>query len=153
MIYPFSPDDHSVREPPDPLPNSVVKPLRADGSVGSPHARVGHRQALIPKAPSATRSGLFLCLGLVLELVFELSPNGYVSCYMFVGQGLAHQGLVYKEGLSQSWFMRSIACLAPSKPKAMNQGSFSLRIMRTRMISPVVISFSSSVISSRLKRA
>ncbi|MGQ7289614.1 hypothetical protein ACUN7Z_18890, partial [Vreelandella venusta] len=24
-----------------------VKPLSADGSVGSPHARVGHRQALI----------------------------------------------------------------------------------------------------------
>ena len=29
------------------MPNSVVKPLSADGSVGSPHVRVGHRQALI----------------------------------------------------------------------------------------------------------
>ena len=41
----FPPDDHSEWEPPDPLPNSEVKPLSADGSVGSPHARVGHRQA------------------------------------------------------------------------------------------------------------
>ena len=28
-----SPDDHSEREPPDPMPNSEVKPLSADGSV------------------------------------------------------------------------------------------------------------------------
>ena len=41
------PDDHSEYEPPDPIPNSEVKVLSADGSVGSPHVRVGHRQALI----------------------------------------------------------------------------------------------------------
>ncbi|ESE43178.1 hypothetical protein SHD_0182, partial [Shewanella decolorationis S12] len=28
-----------------PIPNSEVKRNRADGSVGSPHVRVGHRQA------------------------------------------------------------------------------------------------------------
>ena len=39
------PDDHSECEPPDPFPNSAVKPLSADGSVGFPHVRVGHRQA------------------------------------------------------------------------------------------------------------
>ena len=39
------PDDHSKREPPDPIPNSEVKPFSADGSVGIPHVRVGHRQA------------------------------------------------------------------------------------------------------------
>ena len=38
-------DDHSECEPPDPISNSEVKPLSADGSVGSPHVRVGHRQA------------------------------------------------------------------------------------------------------------
>ena len=38
-------DDNSEREPPDSIPNSEVKPLSADGSVGSPHVRVGHRQA------------------------------------------------------------------------------------------------------------
>ena len=29
-------DDHSLLEPPDPFPNSEVKPLSADGSVGLP---------------------------------------------------------------------------------------------------------------------
>ena len=38
--------DHSVVDPPDPMPNSEVKRSSADGSVGSPHVRVGHRQAL-----------------------------------------------------------------------------------------------------------
>ena len=37
--------DNSIVEPPDPIPNSEVKRKRADGSVGSPHVRVGHRQA------------------------------------------------------------------------------------------------------------
>ncbi len=32
-------------DPPDPMPNSVVKRNSADGSVGSPHVEVGHRQA------------------------------------------------------------------------------------------------------------
>ena len=40
------PDDNSELEPPDPIPNSVVKRFSADGSVGFPHVRVGHRQAL-----------------------------------------------------------------------------------------------------------
>ncbi len=39
------PDDNSEREPPDSISNSEVKPLSADGSVGSPHVRVGHCQA------------------------------------------------------------------------------------------------------------
>ena len=37
--------DHSVAVPPDSIPNSVVKRNNADGSVGLPHVRVGHRQA------------------------------------------------------------------------------------------------------------
>ena len=41
------PGDHRELEPPDPLPNSVVKWFIADGSVGFPHVRVGHCQALI----------------------------------------------------------------------------------------------------------
>ena len=36
------PSDNSKCDPPDPIPNSAVKPLSADGSVGSPHVRVGH---------------------------------------------------------------------------------------------------------------
>ncbi len=37
--------NHSIVAPPDPIPNSEVKRNRADGSVGSPHVRVGHFQA------------------------------------------------------------------------------------------------------------
>ena len=33
--------------PPDPMPNSEVKRRSADGSVGSPHVRVGNCQALL----------------------------------------------------------------------------------------------------------
>jgi hypothetical protein len=40
------PGGHSEREPPDPIPNSEVKTLCADGSVPFRHARVGHCQAL-----------------------------------------------------------------------------------------------------------
>ena len=43
------PDDNSELEPPDPIPNSEVKQLSADGSVGFPHVRVGHCQALFEK--------------------------------------------------------------------------------------------------------
>ena len=43
------PGGHSEREPPDPIPNSEVKTFSADGSVGSPHVRVGHCQALDSK--------------------------------------------------------------------------------------------------------
>ena len=42
------PGDQRALEPPDPIPNSEVKRCIADGSVGYPHVRVGHRQALIP---------------------------------------------------------------------------------------------------------
>ena len=41
--------DHSGLDPPDPIPNSEVKQISADGSVGSPHVRVGHRQAFNAK--------------------------------------------------------------------------------------------------------
>ena len=44
-------DDNSECEPPDSIPNSEVKPLSADGSVGSPHVRVGHRQASYLEKP------------------------------------------------------------------------------------------------------
>ena len=49
-------DEHSELEPPDPFSNSEVKRLSADGSVGSPHVRVGHRQAFMVNAS-------MLCIG------------------------------------------------------------------------------------------
>ena len=51
-------DEYSELEPPDPIPNSEVKRLSADGSVGSPHVRVGHRQAFMTSA-SMLRIGAF----------------------------------------------------------------------------------------------
>ncbi len=45
------PGGNSELAPPDPIPNSEVKRLSADGSVGSPHVRVGHCQDLTPKIP------------------------------------------------------------------------------------------------------
>ena len=53
-------DDHRALEPPDPIPNSVVKRCIADGSVGSPHVRVGHRQA--PNRKTLPSGGVFLFL-------------------------------------------------------------------------------------------
>ena len=41
------PGDDSYLEPPDPIPNSEVKQMRADDSVGFPHVKVGHRQVFI----------------------------------------------------------------------------------------------------------
>ena len=43
--------EHSERDPPDPISNSEVKPFSADDSVGSPHVKVGHRQAPYSPAP------------------------------------------------------------------------------------------------------
>tara|TARA_E500000178_G_scaffold290010_1_gene293328 strand:+ start:55 stop:291 length:237 start_codon:yes stop_codon:yes gene_type:complete len=40
------PGDHRELVPPEPIPNSAVKWFFADGSVGLPHARVGHCQVL-----------------------------------------------------------------------------------------------------------
>ena len=54
------PGDNRALEPPDPIPNSVVKRCIADGSVGSPHVRVGHRQAPNQNAPISYGRGVLL---------------------------------------------------------------------------------------------
>ena len=46
-------------EPPEPIPNSEVKRSSADGSVGFPHVRVGHRQVSILKTLTARLLGFF----------------------------------------------------------------------------------------------
>ena len=53
------PDEDREREPPDPIPNSEVKPFIGNGSVGPPHVRVAHRQASKLKRPSPSGEGLF----------------------------------------------------------------------------------------------
>ena len=55
-------DDHRAVEPPESFPNSEVKRSIADGSVGSPHVRVGHRQALIQNPSRATCWGFLYLL-------------------------------------------------------------------------------------------
>src|SRR5690554_6094994 len=51
-------DDHRASEPPDPIANSEVKRCIADGSVGLPHVRVGHRQA--PNRKPRHLAGFFI---------------------------------------------------------------------------------------------
>ena len=73
---------HRVMEPPDPIPNSEVKRGIADGSVGSPHVRVGQCQTYTAKAlpVSQITEGLFLWM----KESFQVLLLGY-SC----GIGLA----------------------------------------------------------------
>ena len=54
------PDDHSEGAPPDPMPNSAVKPLSADGSAALGRVRVGHRQALNTKPRLRKEAGFFI---------------------------------------------------------------------------------------------
>jgi hypothetical protein len=46
-------------EPPDPIPNSEVKLLSADDSVGLPHVKVGHCQAFNRKPRYRKMPGFF----------------------------------------------------------------------------------------------
>ena len=69
-------DDHRALEPPDPIPNSEVKRCIADGSVGLPHVRVGHRQA--PNRNPAIRRGFLL--GVCQRFVVTTAP-----CDKFAG--------------------------------------------------------------------
>jgi hypothetical protein len=53
------PGGHSDAVPPDPIPNSEVKRISGDGSVGSPHVRVAHRQAPIKNKAQLHELGFF----------------------------------------------------------------------------------------------
>ena len=65
--------DHSELDPPDPIPNSEVKRFSADGSVGSPHVRVGHRQAFIRRILRYLVLGDFFCLAFRGERIISKS--------------------------------------------------------------------------------
>ena len=56
--------------PPDPIPNSEVKRRCADGSVGLPHVRVGHRQVLNIE-PQAEWFGFFV-YGVLLKITLTI---------------------------------------------------------------------------------
>ena len=65
------PGDNRALEPPDPIPNSEVKRRIADGSVGFPHVRVGHRQASKKENPEYDRARGF---------VFWTRDSGFPRC-------------------------------------------------------------------------
>ncbi|MEE4485980.1 hypothetical protein V2T44_23905, partial [Serratia ficaria] len=54
------------------MPNSEVKRRSADGSVGSPHARVGHCQASNKTTSPMRKHGAF-CFGKIKPLQFLLT--------------------------------------------------------------------------------
>ena len=55
-------------EPPDPIPNSEVKLLSADDSVGLPHVKVGHCQAFNPEPRYRMIPGFFYLSGMTGEM-------------------------------------------------------------------------------------
>ncbi len=65
------PGGSSAVVPPDPMPNSEVKRRSADGSVGSPHVRVGNCRASNKAKGSVERLGLLFYLLFVGERLFE----------------------------------------------------------------------------------
>ena len=79
VLHTSLPDNHRELEPPDPIPNSVVKWFIADGSVGFPHVRVGHCQASKLKTPSIERFWGFFCLAIIL-VNLRLSASRVTSC-------------------------------------------------------------------------
>ncbi len=91
------PGGNSEWEPPDSIPNSEVKTLSADGSVGSPHVRVGHRQAPKPKPRLSRQPGFFYFLAAKYRM-----PGGDTYCAgnrrglmgMLVGAALAAIGFL-----------------------------------------------------------
>ena len=74
------PGGDSAVVPPDPMPNSEVKRRSADGSVGSPHARVGNWLASNKAEGPVERLGLFAIhlTRLYSEFLTQLSEN--VTC-------------------------------------------------------------------------
>ena len=74
------PGGHRERVPPDPIPNSEVKTFIADGSVGLPHVRVGHRQAFNLWNPKKIQNNIlktFFCnmaeRSALFQLIFALT--------------------------------------------------------------------------------
>ena len=74
------PGGHSEVEPPDPIPNSEVKRFSADGSVGPPHVRVGHCQALTPKALYHSIQGFFYDCGFIYRSASFVMPHSWFFC-------------------------------------------------------------------------
>ncbi len=88
------PGGDSAVVPPDPMPNSEVKRRSADGSVGSPHARVGNCQASYKEPP--VNAGVF-CHGAGKPALRDTGQDRRRSCVRFYGPG--RSGLVLSPAL------------------------------------------------------
>ncbi len=73
------PGGNSAVVPPDPMPNSEVKRRSADGSVGSPHARVGNCQALIKRISPLRKQRAFS-----MEFFNQIDLNDNYSGYSVI---------------------------------------------------------------------
>src|SRR5437016_11035927 len=84
------PGGHSEREPPDPIPNSEVKTLCADGSVPFRHARVGHRQASNKEAPRSSDLGAFFYCARGADVDAAISGEGLATSEFQVSRMIIH---------------------------------------------------------------
>ena len=74
------PGGDSAVVPPDPMPNSEVKRRSADGSVGSPHARVGNCQALNKTKRPSFRMAFLFCLNFVGKRLDRVGQHRRERC-------------------------------------------------------------------------
>ncbi len=77
------PDGNSDVVPPESIPNSEVKRVSGDGSVGSPHVRVAHRQAPNYKEARSSERAFFVS---VLSSESLLNLNESVSPSFQIGE-------------------------------------------------------------------
>ena len=101
------PGGTSAVVPPDPMPNSEVKRRSADGSVGSPHVRVGNCQAS-NKAESSVERLSFLFLR------FNKNPSrkvrGFLRCGVYLPGGAALTGATDPQPLSDREVINAANC-------------------------------------------
>ena len=85
------PGGHSECEPPDSIPNSEVKPLSADDSMGFPHVKVGHCQASISGPCMISCRGLCFC-----SMIHIVIPIADKFSILMSGLNIVHHELIYR---------------------------------------------------------
>ena len=77
------PDDNSNLEPPDPISNSEVKRVNANGSAGSPCVRVGNRQAFLFKGFHIWKPFLWDNIIMIIGLTGGIGSGKSIAAKMF----------------------------------------------------------------------
>ena len=101
------PDDNSNLEPPDPISNSEVKRVNANGSAGSPCVRVGNRQAFFSKKASSFTRGLFFYLTYNVCMIIGLTggigsgKSAAADCFIELGIDVIDADIIAKNTLSK----------------------------------------------------